>query len=402
LQNVIEDVIGLDDRPLLRPLAAGGELEKLTHIDPRALAAHYQFPPGLTGKGQCIAVLQFGGGYYQSDLETYFRLRGLKMPEIELVELGGQTNQPADRSMILQCAGCLGLLPSNPGGPPDLQSLACLSTFECTMDLQLLGTLAPGARLVTYMAPEGLRGQYIAFSKAIFDRTNAPSVINCSWGAPEEGNPQSSMASLNRLFQHAALKSVTVCASTGDLGDGTVRYGKPTPQIPASNPYVLACGGGSVSTDLSQEIFWSETLRGFTMSGGRGFSQVFPIPSWQKDAGIGSAYRGYPDVVAKADILEGYDVAVAGLDLPMGGTSAATPLWSALVALINERLERPVGLLGPLLYTKPFAQALRDVPQSGGPCTPAPGWDPCTGLGRPIGTALLAALSPGPQAPGSG
>lgn len=402
LQGVIEAVIGLDDKPVLRPQAAGGEPggepDQLTHVDPRTIAAYYQFPSGLTGAGQGIAVLQFGGGYYQSDLETYFRLRGIKMPELRLVELLGQSNQPANRSMIVECAQCLGLLVSGATGPPAPASLAYLATIECTMDLEILGTLAPGALLVTYMAPGTALGQYTAFSKAVFDPVNACSVVNCSWGSPEDLSTPSFLSSLDKLFQHAALKGVTICASTGDMGDGSVRYGKPTPQFPASSPNVLACGGSSVSADLSRETSWYEPISGtpIAMSGGYGLSQLFAIPSWQKEAGTGSTYRAYPDVASKADVQGGYDVVVTGLDIPMGGTSAAAPMWAALAALINERLGRRVGPLGPCLYTKPFAQAVRDITQSGGgPCTPGPGWNPCTGLGSPLGTGLLAALGSG-------
>jgi kumamolisin len=398
LHGVVEDVIGLDDRPLMQPHAAAGGLDKLCYVDPRTIAAYYQFPSGLTGAGQCIAVLQFGGGYHQSDLETYFSLRGLKMPETVLVELGGQTNQPADCQTVLECAQCLGLLPAS--GPTNLNSLTALSTIECAIDLELLGTLAPGARLVTYLAPGGAQGLYAAFSKAIFDKDNSPSVINCSWGAPESGNPQSTTLALDSLFQHAALKGVTICASAGDFGDGTVKYGKPTPQFPASSPHVLACGGSSVPVDLSRETSWYDVAPDLpgAMSGGYGYSQVFAVPSWQKEAGIGSTQRAYPDVAAKADMVGGYDVVVDGLDFPIGGTSVAAPMWAALVALINERLGRPTGLLGPSLYTKPFAQAVRDITESGGgPCTPSPGWDLCTGLGSPVGTCLLAALTPGPS-----
>jgi kumamolisin len=405
LQNVIEAVIGLDDKPVLRPEAASGEPEKLTHVDPRTIAAYYQFPSGATGAGQCIAVLGFGGGYYQSDLETYFRLRGIKMPEIRLVELLGQRNQPADRAMIVECAQCLGLLVSGATGPPNPAALAYLATIECTMDLEILGTLAPDALLVTYMAPGTALGQYTAFSKAAFDPVNACSVVNCSWGAPEDVSTPSFLTALDKLFQHAALKGVTICVSTGDMGDGSERYGKPTPQFPASSPNVLACGGSSVSADLSRETSWYEPISGtpIAMSGGYGLSQFFAMPAWQKDAGTGSTDRAYPDVVSKADVLDGYDVVVTGLDIPMGGTSAAAPMWAALAALINERLGRRVGLLGPCLYTKPFAQAVRDITQSGGgPCTPGPGWNPCTGLGSPVGTGLLAALSPDPPGPGSG
>jgi kumamolisin len=405
LRGVVEDVIGLDDRPILRPhaaAAAGGTVNELVHADPRTLAGYYAFPPGATGAGQCVAILQFGGGYDQSDLETYFRLRGIEMPEMALVELEGQTNQPADRQTILNCAAFYGLLDPSRTGSADPSACeanagAFWSTIECTMDPQILGTVAPGVRLVTYMAPDSPQGKYAAFSQAIFDSEYAPSVINCSWGSCESQTPESSMSSLDQLFQRAALKGVTICASSGDFGDGAaICGGQATGHFPATSPYVLACGGTGVAADLSRETSWYELLAGHPMSGGGGYSQVFDLPGWQKKQGIGAGQsgRGYPDVAAKADILNGYDVVVANLDLPMGGTSAAAPMWAALVALINQKLGRPVGLLTSLLYTDSFAAALRDVTASGGgSCAPAPGWDPCTGLGSPVGTELLAALS---------
>lgn len=414
LEGVVEDVIGLDDRPLMRPLAAvgaGGAVEpgKLAYVDPRTLAAYYRFPTGVTGAGQHIAVLQFGGGYHPSDLETYFRLRGLSMPELELVELPGQTNQPADQQTILSCAAYFGILDASQAGSADPSACtasaasAFWATIECTMDLQLLGTLAPGARLTTYLAPDTPSGHYAAFSKAIFDPAAPASVINCSWGSCENKSPQSYMISVDKLFQQAALKGVTICASAGDFGDGASTCGEPTGHFPATSPYALACGGTSVSADLSRETSWYEFLPGKPtepLSGGGGYSQFFAVPSWQKDAGIGSGFRGFPDIAAKADIVGGYDVVVAGVNLPMGGTSAAAPTWAALVALLNERLGQPGGLLGPHLYSKPFVGAVRDITQSGGgPGGPTPGWDPCTGLGSPVGTGLLAALTPDPEDP---
>ncbi|HEV8582706.1 MAG TPA: S53 family peptidase [Thermoanaerobaculia bacterium] len=412
LRGIVEDVIGLDDRPLLNPhaaAAAGGTVTKLAYVDPRKLAEYYGFPPGATGAGQTVAILQFGGGFNQSDLETYFRLRGIKMPEMALVELSGQTNQPADRQTILNCAAFYGLLdpsltaeaePNGCKGSPG----AFWSTIECSLDPQILGTVAPGARLVTYMAPDTPQGYYTAFSKAIFDESYAPSVINCSWGSCENQTPPSSMRSLDQLFQRAALKGVTLCASTGDYGDGAAACGgKATGHFPATSPHVLACGGTSVAADLSRETSWYEMLGGFPLSGGGGYSQVFDLPDWQEKKGIGAGQsgRGFPDVAAKADILTGYDCVVTDLDLPMGGTSASAPMWAALVALINETLGRPVGLLTPLLYTDAFAAALRDITESGGgTCAPTPGWDSCTGLGSPIGQELLAALRGSKPSPG--
>jgi kumamolisin len=92
---------------------------------------------------------------------------------------------------------------------------------------------------------------------------------------------------------------------------------------------------------------------------------------------------------------------VTGLDLPMGGTSAAAPMWAGLVAAINQKLGRPAGYLTPLLYSAGFAKALKATTQSGGgTCQPTAGWNSCTGLGSPVGAELLAALSAEAKTPG--
>lgn len=409
LQGIVEDVLGLDDRPLLTPavVASAGssasQAGKLAYTDPRTIMKHYDFP-AATGAGQCAALVQFGGGYNTEDMGTYFELRGIPCPEITLVEVMGQTNQPASAEVMKGCASYLGLLgPADPNSKSvySANSSAFWATLECTMDLQILGTVAPGARLVTYLAPNTIQGKYNAFSQAIFDTTNNPSVINCSWGSCENQTPQSSMISMDKLFQQAALKGVTICASAGDNGDGSAQCGQPTGHFPATSPNALACGGSSVAQDLSKETSWYEVLSGYPMSGGGGYSQIYNLPDWQKGVITGQTGRGFPDVVAKADIMTGYDVLVSGLDLPMGGTSAAAPLWAGLIALLNEALGQRVGYLTSLLYSSAFAPALQAVTQSGGgPCAPTAGWNPCTGLGRPIGSALLAALSAETKAPG--
>jgi kumamolisin len=410
LRGIVEDVIGLDDRPLEHPRAAAGEaaaaaeaLTALVHTDPRTIAKYYQFPEGVTGAGQCVAILQFGGGYYPSDMDAYFRLRGIKLPQMEIVELDGQTNQPGSPEAIRAYAVKLGLIPSglalpDPDTSPD--SASFWATVECTMDLQILGTVAPEARFVTYLAPGTPQGKYNAFSRAIYDSKRSPSVINCSWGSCENQTPQSLLRSLDKLFQEAAVKGVTICASAGDSGDGSSKCGGPSVNCPADSPYVLACGGSSVAADLSRETSWYEVISGFAMSGGGGYSAAYAMPDWQKEAGIGAGAAGgqsgraLPDVAAKADVLKGYDVVVAGLDIPMGGSSAAAPMWAGLAALINQKLGRPVGYLTPHLYSPSFAKAVRDITESGGgSCKTGPGWDVCTGLGSPVGTALLAALS---------
>jgi kumamolisin len=108
----------------------------------------------------------------------------------------------------------------------------------------------------------------------------------------------------------------------------------------------------------------------------------------------GAEGRGVPDVAAKADVATGYGIVAGGLDLAMGGTSAAAPLWAALVARLNEELGAPAGYLTPLLYQSRLRAGFRDITrgESGPRFQASRGWDPCTGWGSPKGTQLLEAL----------
>jgi kumamolisin len=88
----------------------------------------------------------------------------------------------------------------------------------------------------------------------------------------------------------------------------------------------------------------------------------------------------------------------------VGGTSAVAPLWAGLTALLNQLLGRPVGFLNPQLYGSVLSGGgFRDITEGdNGAYSAAPGWDACTGLGSPRGSAILAALQGTPVAGGSG
>src|SRR4029450_13125428 len=91
-----------------------------------------------------------------------------------------------------------------------------------------------------------------------------------------------------------------------------------------------------------------------------------PLRSMQASASVpgktgGRSGRGVPDVAAKADMLTGYPVVVRGFMFNMGGTSPAASRWASLAARLNQTLVWRVGRLSPVLYTSPFAAALRDV-----------------------------------------
>ncbi len=196
--------------------------------------------------------------------------------------------------------------------------------------------------------------------------------------------------------------AVTVTVAAGDNGstDG-VTDGLQHVDFPASAPHALGCGGTSLKVDgtaIASETVWNDGAA--LGAGGGGVSDVFPLPDYQASAHIppsanpgGRVGRGVPDVCGDADPDTGYTVRVDGQTMPIGGTSAVAPLWAGLVALLNEALGHPVGYLQPFLYSAPATAGLRDIVSgSNGAYTAGRGWDPCTGLGSPDGSALLEAL----------
>jgi kumamolisin len=164
---------------------------------------------------------------------------------------------------------------------------------------------------------------------------------------------------------------------------------------------VLGCGGTKISasgTQISAEVVWNE---GRSSSTGGGVSGFFALPSYQAKAHVPPSAdagkrvgRGVPDVAGNADPASGYQVRVDGQNLVIGGTSAVAPLWAGLIALMNQKLGKPVGFLNPLLYgSLSGKQLLRDITSgNNGAYAAQVGWDACTGWGSPDGAKLLKAL----------
>jgi kumamolisin len=381
LADVVVGVFGLDDRP-----AAGPHLRRLTDLDgiqslaaaprssftPIQIGALYGFPTGATGQGQCVAIIELGGGFRTSDLRTYFQQLGVRMPSVLTVSVDHGRNQPA--------------------GPNSADG-------EVMLDIEVVGAVAPGATIAVYFAPNTDQGFIDAITTAVHDTTNRPSVISISWGSPEVVWTQASVMAMDQAFQAAAAMGVTVYCAAGDNGANDFPPG-PGAQpgnhadFPASSPHVVGCGGTNITVAnnaITEEVVWNDPGGGST---GGGFSALFPAPAWQT-AAVQGGKRGVPDVAGDASPLSGYVVRVDGQPSVIGGTSAVAPLWAGLTALINQRLGRPLGFANPVLYALPAASgALVDITQgNNNGFNAGAGWDACTGLGRPDGTQLLAALT---------
>jgi kumamolisin len=379
LAGLIEAVLGLDNRPHVKPHYRRREgftrrlaAPQAVSYTPVEIAQLYQFPLDVDGAGQTIAILELGGGYRPDDLQAYFSSIGVKQPAVTWVPVDRGKNAPTN---------------------------ADSADAEVMLDIEVAGAIASGARIVVYFAPNTTNGFQDALTTAIHDAANQPSVVSISWGAPESGWTDQAMTAFDAAAQDAALLGVTICAAAGDNGssDG-VSDGRDHVDFPASSPHIIACGGTTLqgaNGAISSETVWNNGAQGGATGGG--FSTRFPLPSWQASAGVTPASgggRGVPDVAGDADPQSGYQVLVDGESMVIGGTSAVSPLWSAMIALLNQKLGKPLGFLQPTLYGLPGpAQAFDDVTEgSNGSFSAAQGWDACTGLGSPIGKNLLEAL----------
>ncbi|MEA5125085.1 S53 family peptidase [Xanthomonas floridensis] len=382
LQGIVTAVMGLDARPQAQTLPAAptpaptaapapphvadaqtnGPVMQYT---PPQLAQLYGFPEH-DGHGQCIGIIVLGGGYAREQMQAYFAQLRLPMPSMVDVLLPGAGNTLGTGNET--------------------------ADIEAQMDIQIAGAIAPGAKLVMYFAPNTDNGFLEAINAAVHDHVHSPGVIAISWGFTEaQWTPQSRQA-YDCAFRAAALLGITVCIAAGDDGASD---GQPGLNVcfPASSPFVLACGGTrlQVDSDSADEQAWSK--------GGGGQSRFFARPAWQKNLQLTDEQqrtrqlrmRGVPDVAANADVQTGYYLLINGQPAVMGGTSAAAPLWAALLARIYGANRMQPRFVAPRLYGKP--EAFRDiVAGANGGYRAATGWDANTGLGVPDGAKLTALL----------
>ncbi|MEA2416994.1 MAG: kumamolisin [Thermoanaerobaculia bacterium] len=405
---MVEAILGLDTRPSAHPHMTVTPFNAPPELNLPDLRKIYAFPRKARGKGQCVAVIELGGGFRKSDYIEYFKRICVTPPRLRVETLPGAANNPASAADIRVAVRAAA---ESESPPETLDSLNVLWTCETAMDLQIVGTLAPEAKLRLIFGIDDDQGRYHAITSVLADAHNKPSVISCSWSDPESTQTPAAMSVLDSWFQAAAVLGVTMCYSSGDAGDGTLEEtGEDltfTANFPASSPHVLACGGTTLDVKKGAEVAWRQELSStVTMAGGGGFSAVFvPRPEWQICAGIDSADwipadghsgtgRGIPDVSAKANFDPKFSYITGGVESATGGTSAAAPLWAALIAVLNEALGFSLGSINALLYDTALHKSLRDITEGNtGHLCARPGWDPSTGWGSPHGQAMLKALA---------
>jgi kumamolisin len=379
--DIVKGVFGLDNRrqaePHFRRLQTSGGPKAHAAADsndPNEVAEIYNFPAG-DGAGQCIGIIELGGGFRLDDLSTYFASLKINLPQVISLSVDGGSNSP-----------------SNPNS----------ADAEVMLDIEVAGAISPAAKIVVYFAPNTDQGFLDAITTAVHDSANQPSVISISWGSSESQWTAQALSGFDDAFQAAAAIGVTVCVASGDNGssDG-VKDGKNHVDFPASSSFALGCGGTTLhasNLQIVEEVVWNDLPTGGATGGG--VSDVFPLPSWQDGFHVPSPSgqtggRGVPDVAGDADPNTGYNILVDGESAVIGGTSAVAPRWAALVARINQGLGKPIGFLNPLIYAQAVeSSGFHDITKgNNGAFSAGMGWDPCTGLGSPDGVRLAAALT---------
>lgn len=401
LTEIVTGVFGLDNRTVAKRNAA--DPPGTTPLPTTEITKLYDFPANQAA-GQIIGIVSAAGGYLASDISSTF---GGTPPQVTDVSIDGQTN----------------------GGFAD---------GETTQDICIAGLAAPGAAIAVYFQPGDEAGWVNLFLRAAHPNPGDPlvtvlssSFYICDGDDPDtltnEGVSSGLLSTVSDAFMDAALQGLTICIASGDTGASSkvgghpAAWGLPFPpdhkahvQFPGSSPWVLAVGGttiGNVSGLSFDEYVWNDPSTAdpsqWGTTGG-GVSAFFPQPSYQSAAGIpmslytGTNGRGVPDVAGNASFNAGYSGIFEGGVASLGnGTSASSPLWAGLIAVLNAALGVNVGFVNPVLYAlgSPF---FHDIVPGAGPANndnagvtgyPAgPGWDACTGWGSPRGKTLLLGL----------
>lgn len=314
---------------------------------------------------------------------------------------------------------------------------------EQNMDIQTSHYMAPQASVYYYGASAPTDSALLTmFSKAVND--HKVSTLSMSWGGDEAPASSSFQTQFNRIAAKASVTGISLFASSGDMGDGSIEENgtgpsrAKTPSFPATSPFVTAVGGtvAPLAQDGSRAFTggWSNTLWdqpnpastsgitqfpffGNSVGAGGGVSKAYNQPAWQKGVVTGSTTkRTFPDVSAIADPASGLGLNFDGSGIYAGGgTSQSSPLVAALVADSKALTGRKVGNAAPYFYklkgtsnitdVKPLTAGkygtvagqvssgdyvLEGLEQPADSLRTTAGWDNVTGLGEPSGSFLTS------------
>jgi hypothetical protein len=422
----VQDILGLDDTTPQQhfstaPSVPGRKVGKLTHPageptggpQPCSQLSSAASSFGSFTADQFAFAYEFSALYKAGDFG-----KGIGVGIVEF----GEPDSPTD---IANYQSCYGTHTQISYDKVDGFSQHGPGEGEAALDIETVLGLAPGVSIDVYQAPNTGAAPYDIY-RTIVDQDKVR-VISESYGLCEHYQQPKAVSAVTTLYEQAAVQGQTIVASSGDDGseacfpnDKPLHPGRLSANFPASDPLVLGVGGTRINTLVQRpaESVWNDLLSSGNGAGGGGESQFFGQPFWQKSFGIKSKVREVPDVSADADPETGYTVVWNDEIIPIGGTSAAAPLWASLLALTDAKCsESPLGWVNPAIYyaASPHIKAvvINDIGKvsgspnnndytghGGGHYKVGTGYDMATGLGSPVGGTLadtLCSLSAEPK-----
>jgi len=359
------------------------------------MRAAYYGGTTLTGAGQSVALVQFGG-YLIDDVIADFNGAASAATDGSNFSLNYTPTQAGPTYTI----AINNVLLDGQTMPSQSDQSTWTDDTEEALDLTQAISMAPGLSSVSVYV--GLSDVDILTQIASDDAANQVS-ISWTW-SPDD--PETD----DFLFEEMAAQGQSVFAATGDYGSYSVLFPS---YFPGEDAYVTAVGGTDLLTSGGGGQWLSETAWG--NSGGGVSPDAIPIPSWQQgiatDANQASTvYRNAPDVAMEGD-FDNYACSLGSCQGGWGGTSFASPRWAGYMALVNQAAavqgENPIGFLNPLVYAigqRPdYSQMFHDITVGsnglyagyGIPYFNAvSGYDLVTGWGSPTGEGLISLLAP--------
>ena len=340
---------------------------------------------GRVGAGQTVGIFELEP-FAASDITAYQACYGTTVPVATIPVDGGATTGPGD---------------------------------EATLDIEVVAGLAPGVSIRVYSGPNDTGTGPIDTYGAMVDQDVAK-VLSTSWGECEALMDPADRSLESTLFAQAAAQGQSILAASGDTGSSDCwTHTSPDTTLavddPSDQPDVTGVGGTSLTAATPgdpSETVWDDPGGEPPTGGGGGNSSDFVAPAYQQVAAARSADTSYacgathtaqcrevPDVSASADPAHGDYVFWSGTWWVFGGTSQASPLWAALVAVTDQGCASSAGQLGPVLYGPGAQSAFNDVTTGtnalfgGTAYTARPGYDLASGWGSPRAAALLGLLS---------
>jgi subtilase family serine protease len=376
----VAGVIGLDDLAAMHAHVRAGQAvpqpaaqlgSNCCHLSPKDVSKFYNDSKTYDGSGQTIVI---AGAYAWkgSDNTTFNTTWGL--PQL-----------PSGSGQV--CTGAKG----SQGCKFNTQN-----SLEVALDVEYAHGIAPGAKVLNYMAASTSFSSFAKMYTAIVT-SNPGHVVTTSWGACEAGVSSSTQIANDNIFANGNAIGQSWFAASGDNGSQDCS-GITTVDHPANSPHMIGVGGtqptcssGLTSSSPACGGYGSETA--WSGSGG-GISQLFARPIFQMLPGCGvpaGSQRLVPDVALEAATSPGNYVLENGLWYIVGGTSDAAPQLAGILSSLNQKKSpNGSGNPGELLYDLCGSTSLQDVTSgSNGAYNAVGGYDMVTGIGTPNVNNLL-------------